>query len=150
MSWLPDPLHPAVVHFPIALAMAALLVDVVARLRRGTGETCATVLLVLAAAGSVVAVVSGQAAHDAAVVPAAARDLVARHEDLGELVMVGLVALLAVRGLVAWRRWRHPLLGWLQTLLLAVVVGLVGLTGHLGGELVFGHGVGTAPVQRAR
>lgn len=150
MSWLPDPLHPALVHFPIALAMVALLVDLVARLRRGAGEACAVALLALAAVGSIATVLSGQAAHDAAVVPAAARDLVERHEELGELVMYGLVALLAVRGLVAWRRWRHPLLGWLQTLLLAVVVGLVALTGHLGGELVFGHGVGTAPVQRAR
>ena len=150
MSWLPDPLHPALVHFPIALAMAALLFDVVARLRKGTGGACATALLALAAVGSIITVLSGQAAHDAAVVPAAARDLVERHEELGELVMYGLVALLAVRGLVAWRRWQHPLVGWAQTLLLAVVVGLVGITGHLGGELVFGHGVGTAPVQRAR
>lgn len=150
MSWLPDPLHPALVHVPIALAMVALLFDVAARLRKGANEACATVLLVLAAVGSVAAVVSGQAAQDAAVVPAAARDLVARHEDLGVLAMVGLLTLAAVRGVVAWRRWRHPLLGWVQTLLLAVVVGLVGLTGHLGGTLVFEHGVGTAPVQRAR
>ncbi|HNX48659.1 MAG TPA: DUF2231 domain-containing protein [Thermoanaerobaculaceae bacterium] len=150
MSWLPDPLHPALVHFPIVLAMVALLFDLVARLRKGSGGACATALLALAAAGSVATVLSGQAAHEAAVVPPAARALVARHEQLGELVMYGLLALLSARGLLAWRRWRHPLLGWGQTLLLAVVVGLVALTGHLGGELVFVHGVGTAPVQRSR
>lgn len=144
MDWLPDPLHPAIVHFPIALAAAALLFDLWARVRRGAGSACATALLALAAVGSVAAVLSGQAAYGDAVVPRSAQAAVDRHEQMGEAVMFALLGLLGARAVAAWRRWRHPVLAWVLTLLLAVVVGLVGLTGHLGGQLVFRHGVGVS------
>ncbi len=150
MDFLPDPLHPAVIHFPIALALVALLVDSLARLPRWRVlETAAVLLITLAALGGVAAVVTGDIAHDEAVVPAAARDLVEQHEEVGEIAMWSLVGLAAVRLLLAWRRRFVGALPWAYLVLAAAVAGLVAYNGHLGGRMVFDHGVGTAPVQRS-
>jgi len=56
MGWLPDPVHPAIVHFPIALSLAAVLLDLVSRHRCARGlEAGGAVLMALAALGSVAA-----------------------------------------------------------------------------------------------
>ena len=84
MTWLPDPLHPAIVHFPIALSLVAVLLELAARHRRARSlEGAAAVVMSLAALGSVAAVVSGNAAHDNAAVPPAAAAILARHEEVG-------------------------------------------------------------------
>ncbi len=148
MSFLPDPLHPAVVHFPIALVFVALLFEVLARVRRWRGlETAAALLVVLAALAAVATVLSGSLAADAAVVPRAAAPVLDHHEELGETAMWVLLVLAAVRLLLARMQWYGGWAAWLFLAALAVAVGMVAWNGHLGGELVFDHGVGTAPVQ---
>jgi len=150
MNFLPDPLHPAVVHFPIALTLVALLLETLARHPRGRAlEPAAAVLVVLAALGSIATVVTGNLAHDAAVVPPAARELVHRHEELGEIAMWALVVLALARlALVRLNRHRGAV-AWLYLVLLAGAAGAVSYNGHLGGQMVFRHGVGTDPVQRS-
>jgi uncharacterized membrane protein len=150
MDFLPDPLHPAVVHFPIALTLVALLLETLARHPRGRAlEPAAAVLVVLAALGSIATVVTGNLARDAAVVPPAARELVHRHEELGEVAMWALVVLAFAR-LALSRLGRHRgAAAWLYLILLAGAAGAVGYNGHLGGQVVFRHGVGTDPVQRS-
>lgn len=146
MSLLPEPLHPAVVHFPIALTLVALLFELLGRHPRLRPLTNGGLLLiVLAAAGGVAAVLSGNLAHDAAVVPGAARDLVESHEELGESVMWGLIVLAALRVVLAAKGWYEGWRPWVFVLLLAVAAGAVGYNGHLGGRMVFDHGIGTAP-----
>jgi uncharacterized membrane protein len=146
MGWLPEPLHPAVVHFPIALTFAALLFELLGfwpKLR--SLATAVPALLLLAALGATAAVVSGNAAEEEAVVPAAAKSLVEQHEELGEKVMVGLWLLAALR-LALFRVER--LASWVRVVLLLLLAGVaaaVGYNGKLGGELVFRHGVGTQP-----
>lgn len=149
MSLLPDPLHPAIVHFPIALSLVALFFELIARHPRARPMgSAAGVLLVLAALGSVAAVITGNAAHDDAVVPPAVAPLLAQHEEVGEIAMWLLLAVAAVRIVLAWRGWLRGWLGWAFLLALAFVTGLVGYNGYLGGRMVFDHGLGTAPVQR--
>ena len=149
MGFLPDPLHPALVHFPIALSLVALLFELLARHPRArTLEGSAGVLMVLAALGSVAAVLSGNAAHDEAVVPPAAAALIALHEQVGELAMWLLLVLAAVRVLLGWRGWLKGIVPWAYLLVAAAAAGLVGYNGYLGGKMVFDHGLGTAPVQR--
>lgn len=150
MSLLPDPLHPAVVHFPIALTFAALLFEAASRAPRWrTLATASLILLVLAAISAVVAVVTGHVAHEEAVVPVAARSLLEQHEELGELLAWGL-ALLAVAGAALARSGRrNGLLGWLYLALVCVFCAVMAYQGHLGGRLVYEHGVGTAPLLSA-
>jgi len=149
MGWLPDPVHPAIVHFPIALSLAAVLLDLVSRHRRARGlEAGGAVLMALAALGSVAAVVTGNAAHDEAVVPAAAAALVARHETVGELAMWLLLAVAAVRIALALKGWFLGSVAWIYLAAALAVAGTVGYNGYLGGKMVFDHGLGTGPVQR--
>ena len=150
MSFLPDPLHPALVHFPIALSLVAVVLELLShhpRLRSLSGA--AGLLLGLAAAGAVAAVLSGQAARDEAVVPAGAAALLARHEDAGELAMWLLLAAVALRLLLAWRGWFVRWGAWLYLGFAAAAAATAGYNGYMGGRMVFDHGVGTAPVQRA-
>jgi uncharacterized membrane protein len=105
--------------------------------------------MVLAALGGIVAVLTGDAAHDEAVVPQAAVALLSRHEDLGELVMWLLIGLAGVRVALAVRGAFRGVAAWSYLLAAWTVAGLVTYQGHIGGRVVFQHGVGTAPVQRA-
>jgi uncharacterized membrane protein len=144
MSWLPDPLHPAIVHFPIALTMVALLLELLARHPRLRHlESGAVALLVLAALGGVAADVTGGWAHDEAVVPTVARALMHDHAQLGDFVMWALIGVAVLRLALArgrlWRGW----VPWAFLLVLAVLAGAIGYQGYMGGKLVFDHGVGT-------
>lgn len=149
MGFIPDPLHPALVHFPIALTIVALLLDLLSRHRRARSlEPGGLVLTVLAALGGIAATLSGQLAEEEAAVPRAARELLERHEELGEVAMWLLVAVALARVLLAWRGAFRGALAWAYLALALAAAGVVGYQGALGGELVFRHGVGTAPVQR--
>jgi uncharacterized membrane protein len=149
MGFLPDPLHPAIIHFPIALGLVALLFELLARHPRARNlEAAAGLLIALAALGSVAAVLSGQVARDEAVVPAAVVPLLARHEDVGELAMWLLLAVAAGRLVLAWRGWFKGIVPWVYLLAATAVVGAVAYNGYLGGKMVFDHGLGTGPVQR--
>lgn len=144
MSWLPDPLHPAVVHFVVALGFLALFFELITLHPKARQlAPVVPILLLLAAGAAVAAVLSGEAAHDEAVIPPAAKALVEQHEELGEKVMVGLIVLAVLR-LILWRLER--LASWVRVvwlLLLMAAAVAVGYNGKLGGELVFQHGVGT-------
>ncbi len=144
MSWLPDPLHPGVVHFVVALSFLALFFELITLHPKARQlAPVVPILLLLAAGAAVAAVLSGQAAHDEAVIPPAAKALMEQHEELGEKVMVGLIVLAVLR-LVLWRLER--LAFWVRAvwlLLLLAAAAAVGYNSKLGGELVFKHGVGT-------
>ena len=143
MAWLPDPLHPALVHFPIALSLVAVLLELVARHRRARSlEGAAAVVISLAALGSVAAVVSGNAA------PAAA-SMVTRHEEVGEIAMWLLLALAAARLVLTRSGWFTGAVPWVYLAGAVLVAGMVSYNGYLGGRMVFEHGLGTAPAAGA-
>jgi uncharacterized membrane protein len=105
--------------------------------------------MALAALGGIAATLSGQLAEEEAVVPKAARALIERHEELGEIAMWALLVLALARVALAWRDAFKGALAWTYLAAALAVAALVGYQGSLGGDLVYRHGVGTAPVQRA-
>lgn len=125
--------HPATVHFPVALLIAAAMVEGWQLLRKKPGLSPATLpLIVLGVATAVVSTLMGWAnasgrKHD---------DLLETHRWAG--VATTVVALIAM-GLVLKARNapKGALLQGARAALLAGTV-LVGLTGHWGGKLVFG------------
>ncbi len=134
-------LHPAVVHFPIALGVVGALAELVYLLiHRPWVRWFGPVLLTVALAGSGVAYFSGKAVGDKAEnqgVPQAAVD---KHETscLWALGTLGLATLLS---------WAVRTSGrglWLSTLIALAAAGLTLYTGYLGGELVYRHGAGRA------
>jgi len=153
---LPDPLHPAVVHFPIALAalipLFAALILLAIRSGRTPPLTWAVVVLMqaLLVGSAWFAEETGHDQHERVEKVVDERH-VEEHEEAAEWVVRIASAGLAVAalGLVggsagAWAR-AGALVVSLATLAAAV------RTGHLGGELVYRHGAANAylemPVQ---
>ena len=143
------PLHPQVVHFVVALGFVGVafrLVSLTGRL--AWTRQAATVLILLAAVASVLAVKSGDAAHGPAERIPGAREVVQEHEERGEQAWIAFLVLAGVE-LLAWTVARR---GRAQQVAFAVsgVVGIVTCVllyraAEEGGELVYAYagGIGT-------
>jgi uncharacterized membrane protein len=120
--------------FPIPLAFLAYLVWL------GTGQNAFAKAdvppLFVAAMAAVAAVITGNIAHDSMQFSTSMHEIVERHQMIATTVMILSLILTAVR---IWRwntiagRWR-----WIYGGGLFVVSMLLGITGYLGGSLVFG------------
>jgi uncharacterized membrane protein len=148
-SMIPDPLHAAVVHFPVVLAMLLPLIAVVALLaiRRGGsirqwwGITLAVMLGL--AASSFAAVRTGEAEEDR-VERVVGEQPLHSHEEAGErfLILAGALLVLGAAGLLPKRAGAaFRLIGT------AAAVGVMAAgwqVGHTGGELVYRYGAAAA------
>lgn len=142
--------HPAAVHFPIALGMTTVLLLVAARLHPAHAgfSAAARLLLPLAAISAVIAAALGWHAFGTVEHDAAGHAVMTRHRDWA-LGSTGVLALLAL-----WDDWRRragqAVHGALLPAMLVMAGGLA-VTGWLGGEMVYRHGVGVmAPAVTAR
>lgn len=144
---IPDPLHPAVVHFPIVLVLlgAALACAAVVWKRLAL---LAAICLAMGAAGSIAAVETGhkERRDEIAVPEGEGRKVLQKHEKDGEAtrnLALG-AAVLAMSAFFAHRRW--PAVGRTIAVLTAVAALLaaarVAEAGRTGGELVYQFGVG--------
>ncbi|MCX6877704.1 MAG: hypothetical protein NTW21_28420 [Verrucomicrobia bacterium] len=144
---LPNPLHPAIVHFPIVLILIGALVAVVAMvLRRWHLPWLAAVLLITGAAGAFAAARTGsQQAEMVGEISESAETLLDQHEEWGERTRTIAVAA-AILALVSASLARFPKVARSLSVATALVAGAaayaVAETGHLGGRLVYKHGVG--------
>ena len=132
-------LHPAVIHFPIALGVVGALAAVVYLfLRKEWLRWFAPILLSIALLGAVAGYFSGQSAEDRAEalnVPDAA---IEEHEESAIWAM-GLIGLAA---LLSWATHSRRRGEWVSALIAVLAAAAVLRTGHLGGVLVFVHGAG--------
>lgn len=147
MFSIPDPLHPAVVHFPIAFLVAGAVVAVGAVFIRRLGlPWIAFVVLAVGAAGAVVAVGTGSnEASRAGGISETAEDILDEHGELGEtarnIAIAATLAALVAAG-VSKTRFAGRGLSAVTALLAVSAAYCVIQTGHLGGQLVYQHGVG--------
>jgi len=145
MSW-PFPMesaHPLVVHFPIALLLAAALVDLLAiGLKRPAWHRVALWNLCLGTVGAAAAVLTGLRAAEVAKHTFAIHQVMELHRKLG------LTTLLIGSAVAVWRLVARDRLGprsrTLAMLLMAAMVGTLAYGAHLGGRLVYEFGVGGA------
>jgi uncharacterized membrane protein len=139
-------LHPAVVHFPIALAAVGALAELFYLLiRRPWVKWFGPVLLTLALAGSGVAYFSGQAVHDKAETQGVPEVAIGKHRD-------SCVWALGALGLATLLSWAVRPTGkgiWLSALIALSAAGLTLYTAYLGAELVYIHGAGKVKAARA-
>ena len=134
------PLHPTLVHYPIAFTCIAACFQLLAVvLGRRELTLSALIALGLGALMAIVAAITGAAQEQLLENLPGIRNALDRHADLGNAAawLLG-VASLSVLYLHLKGRL-HPQL-FLGMLLLATALVLV--TGHFGGELVFLHGAG--------
>ncbi|MEB3195804.1 MAG: DUF2231 domain-containing protein [Candidatus Sericytochromatia bacterium] len=141
------PLHPLVVHLPLALVVVVAGLDLAAlawpRLRLAR---MALGLQAIATLGALGAYVTGDAAEHAVEHLPGIEPFLERHEALGLALLIGAGLVLAVRGALVWRGLTGGLAG--RAVAAALGVGLAGLaavTGHAGGVLVYEHGAGVKP-----
>ena len=133
------PLHPSIIHFPVALGVVGALAAVVYLfVRREWLRWFAPVLLTIALLGSVAAYFSGQSAEDAAEALKVPEAAIEEHEE-SALWAMGLLGLAA---LLSWATHARRRGEWVSAVIAAVAAAAVLRTGHLGGVLVFIHGAG--------
>jgi len=157
MTALPN-LHPAIVHFPIALSVVALLFDAMLWIRWYSApiDRSAAALWLLAALGAGAAYLAGEEAADGLgeLTPAVEAALTS-HADAALKAAWALGVLALLRAWLAWRdgvevrgadtaakrRHRRGALRVFALLGALIVQGLVAYTADRGGALVFRHGV---------
>lgn len=144
---IPDPLHPAVVHFPIVfILVGALLACAAVAFNRLA--LLAAVCLVFGAAGSIIAVETGhkERRDEIAVPEGEGRNVLNKHERDGEATrnLATGAAALACAFVFLLRRW--PAAARAAAILTAAVALSAAVrvidTGRTGGELVYHYGVG--------
>ena len=147
MSFMPDPLHPAIVHFPVVLIVLGCAAAWMAVfVRKGNVPWFAAVLLIMGAAGAWVARETGKS--DGGLLDNMSPQMEAlldSHQNwAGKTVLAATItALLAV---TAVGLFRFPRLARSMAIVTAVAASIaswtVFQTGHRGGALVFEHGAG--------
>ena len=147
MFQVPDPLHPAVVHFPIVLIFLGTLVSVLAIFtRRGALPQFTAVILILAAVSAQLAVsTGGDEADDVIQRMPDARPLVHDHAEWGERTrtVAVIAAIVAVVALAFYRmRGFRRILALVTTLAAAAACFCAVETAQHGGAMVYHHGVG--------
>jgi uncharacterized membrane protein len=150
MFELPNPLHPALVHFPIVLILIGTVAAVGAVfLRRWCLPALAAILLTAGAATAFVAAATGEEdAGMAGEMSEPAKATLDEHEDWGEMTrnLAVAAALLAIAAATTLR-WPKAArsLSVLAALAALSTAYAVTATGHLGGKLVYQHAVGVNP-----
>jgi uncharacterized membrane protein len=133
------PLHPSLVHFPIALAAIGALAEIAYLLiRKPVFRWLGPILLTLALAGSGAAYFSVTAAEDKAEHQGVPEAAIEEHESacLWALGMLGLATLLS------WATHPKGKGLWIAAIVAVLAGAAMFRTGHLGGKLVFIHGAG--------
>lgn len=142
-DWAPS-LHPLVVHFPIALLIAAVAADVCALLlpRAVSSTAVATLLYPVGALSALVAYLTGRQAAATALLPGMAHAIVLDHWNWALATTICFSAIAAIRLAVPW--WRPPPRWVRPALTVAALFGIVLLyfTGEQGARLVYEQGVG--------
>jgi uncharacterized membrane protein len=142
------PLHPRIVHFPVALLTASALFGILALLVKSKRELFKEILfwnLILGVAGAIAAIITGLIQEDKLVHNEAIHELMETHETLG-FIFSSLFAVLLV-----WMIFRKSKMktGELAILVIFIIIsaGLVTYSAHLGGKMVYGEGAGVIPMK---
>ncbi len=137
-------LHPLVIHFPIALLVTALALELAGLLWRSDGLRRAALWNQgLGTVGVLAAVITGRLAEAGAKHSLEIFQVMSRHEQVGYMVGWLAVAALGWR-LATTRRRAVPRDQWIGWGALALLCGVLAFGAHLGGRLVYEYGVGGA------
>lgn len=138
------PVHPAIVHFPVALVTLSVVADLVGYLSGSESlRTAGWWALFGAAVGAALALPAGLYDMNREKIGDEAHRRVHTHMKVGFTLFAALVGLTVWRWLIYAGAGQRPGAGYLVAAV--AVLALTLFQGWLGGELVFGDGVGVAP-----
>ena len=144
---MPLPLHPAIVHFPIALITTALILHGIQLWKPNwLGRVVGLWLMGLATIFLIAAVLSGQkeAAKAGEIgFPTETLIFIERHETIGNIVVWGSI-LFFVGWIYLFLKYKNDIrLDRLALAFLLLLFMIVTISAYTGGQLVYIHGVGT-------
>ncbi len=129
--------HPVVIHFPIALILAACAAELLGWLSRSRRLLdAARMALGAGALGAVVAAAVGWAAWLFASFPGDMAPVLSTHRWLGTAAAI--LSVIAAGAAVTGGEWESPRHRFIYRLLLIATGLLIGATGHWGGTLIYG------------
>lgn len=132
-------LHPAVIHYPIALGVIGSAVLLAyAMFRRDWIRWFGPILLTLALAGAGASYFSGLSAEDRAEDAGVPEAEIEHHETTA----IWSIGVLALATLLAWATVSGRRGEWIAAPLAVAAAGLILWTSHLGGRLVYIYGAG--------
>ncbi len=148
-SWEVVPnFHPIVVHFPIALTIVAFLLSIAAYVRRGKIISVQLAIaghftLWFAALGALMAVLFGWLAFNSV-----------NHDDAGHAAMLlhrawaipSAIGLILLASWDIWKKRANELMSIPVLIILFILSGAILVTGWLGGEVVYRHGIGVLSI----
>ena len=142
------PVHPALVHLPIAFVLLSVAADVAARLtksepRRAAFRTVGFWSLIAGLGGGVLTIAAGYLDLDRAALTPETHALVELHETIGWTLGISLVVLSAWRWLI-WHRGQMTI-NTAYLVAAFLVLSLTAFQGWYGGEMVYAYGAGVAP-----
>jgi len=139
-------LHPAIVHFPIALLIVSVVLDAFGvGFRRASLTQAGFYTLIIGSLAATAAVLSGpeHAAKDAA-----SLTILHRHELFAALIVLCCLIMVGMRLGNAEGLFGAGVFGYLA--LGGVLIVCIFLTGYYGGQMVYDRGVGVTALQGAR
>ncbi len=139
-------LHPAIVHFPIALLIVSVVLDACGvGFRRASLTQAGFYTLILGSLGATAAVLTGP---EGSVKDAASLTILHRHELFAALIVFCCLILVGMRLGNVNGLYGSGAVGYLA--LGGVLIVCIALTGYFGGQLVYDHGVGVHQLQGTR
>lgn len=146
---LPNPLHPAIVHFPLVLAFLLPISAVIAvwTIRKGSRVTRAW-LVPLAIAGALslsswLSVETGEN-QDERVEQVVDEQPLETHEDAAEQFLTASIVVLLITGAGMFKGRTGGVARYASVVIAIALVGGAAYVGHTGGQLVYKHGAASA------
>jgi len=142
------PLHPALVHLPIAFVLLSVAADLAARLtkvepRRAAFRTVGFWAIIAGLVGGGLTIAAGYLDMNHAALTPETHELVDLHETIGWILGISLAILSAWRWLI-WHRGQMTInTAYLVAACLVLAITL--FQGWYGGEMVYAYGAGVAP-----
>ncbi len=134
--------HALVIHFPIALLLAAFLSELIALfIKKPFFKHASFYLLLLGTLGAIAAYVSGNLAGDG-MTDGFLQEPMELHEDAALITLLLAIILALFKAALYYFNYQKTWVKWASLLLFTALAGSVARTGFLGGELVFKHGAG--------
>jgi len=142
------PIHPALVHLPIAFVLLSVSADLGARLaksetRRAAFRTVGFWSLLAGLVGGALAIAAGYLDMDRAALTPETNEFVHLHMTIGWVLGVSLIILSAWRWLI-WHRGQMTI-NTAYLVAAFLVLGITAFQGWYGGEMVYSYGAGVAP-----